>query len=149
MTPGTAAAPAPGCWLRCLRSMRSGTAAARLLLPEAAKGYEIGKGRTHAPGPNSAYNVASVMRNCCAIAVQRLLHSHNPRYTHSRAGWASSQSTGKSYELQRQSCCSGPQRSGPQLLHAAAAARAGLRAVVGGISARSCCTQRSSPGRAR
>ena len=36
MTPGTAAAPAPGCWLRCLRSMRSGTAAARLLQPEAA-----------------------------------------------------------------------------------------------------------------
>ena len=29
----------------------------------------------------------------------------------------------------------GPQRSGPQLLHAAAAARAGLVAVVGGISA--------------
>lgn len=37
MTPGTAAAPAPGCWLRCLRSMRSGTAAESALLPVAAK----------------------------------------------------------------------------------------------------------------
>ena len=70
MTPGTAAAPAPGCWLRCLRSMRSGTAAERLLLLEAAKGYEIGKGNAPAPGPNSAYNAASVMRNCAAIAVR-------------------------------------------------------------------------------
>lgn len=36
MTPGTAAAPAPGCWLRCRISMRSGTAAAKLLQPGAA-----------------------------------------------------------------------------------------------------------------
>lgn len=50
MTPGTAAAPAPGCWLRCLRSMRSGTAAARLLLPEAAKGYGR-SGSTHRARP--------------------------------------------------------------------------------------------------
>lgn len=49
MTPGTAAAPAPGCWLRCLRSMRSGTAAERLLRPEAAKGYGL-KPKTAAPG---------------------------------------------------------------------------------------------------
>lgn len=44
---------------------------------------------------------------------------------------------------------SGPQRSGPQQRHDAAAARAGLVAVVGGISARSCCTLRSSTGRAK
>ena len=89
------------------------------------------------------YAIAS---NCRAAAP----HSYNSCYAHNRAGQASGQSAGKGYELQRQSCCSCPQRSGPQLLHAAAAARAGLRSVVGGISARSCCTllQQHGPGKA-
>lgn len=77
-------------------------------------------------------------------------HSYNSRYAHNRAGQASGSKRPRAAKRQRQCCCSCPQRSGPQLLHAAAAARAGLRSVVGGISARSCCTvlQQHGPGKA-
>ena len=92
--------------------------------------------------PNSAHNSASVIRNCKQLRITPVM-----RIT-GHAGQR--QQAAKGYELQRQSCCSCPQRSGPQLLHAAAAARAGLRSVVGGISARSCCTllQQHGPGKA-
>ena len=66
MTPGTAAAPAPGCWLRCLRTLRFGNAAGQLLLPEAAKEYGT--------KPEAAQCPALILRitwlRLCAIAQQ-------------------------------------------------------------------------------
>lgn len=119
MTPGTAAAPAPGCWLRCLRSMRSGTAAERLLQPEAAKGY--GTKPKAAPVRGlilriTGYKLYAIASNCRAAmhgctritAVIRITGHAGQR-----------QQAAKGYDLQRQGCCSCPQRSGPLLLHAA------------------------------
>ena len=94
------------------------------------------------PGPNSAYNVASVIRNCQSNwRAADPLHSYNPRYTHNRAGQASgskrpraTSSNGKAAlrpPAERPSaaarCCRCPGRAGgrggrhhgPQLLHAA------------------------------
>lgn len=66
MTPVAAAAPAPGCWLRCLRTVRFGNAAGQLLLPEAAKGYGT--------KPEAAQCPALILRitwlRLCAIAQQ-------------------------------------------------------------------------------
>ena len=149
MTPGTAAAPAPGCWLRCRISMRSGTAAERLLQPEATKSYET---KLKAASVRdlilriTALQLYAIASNC-RVALGNTRITPVMRIT-GHAGQR--RQAAKGYELQRQSCCSCPQRSGPQPLHAAAAARAGLRSVVGDISVRSCCTllQQHGPGKA-
>lgn len=64
MTPGTAAAPAPGCWLRCPRSMRSGTAAESALLPVAAKGYGGRTGGRQEKGYCAPLRIAGCARQC-------------------------------------------------------------------------------------
>ena len=64
MTPGTAAAPAPGCWLRCLRSMRSGTAAESALLPVAAKDDGGRAGKRQGKGYCAPLRIAGCARQC-------------------------------------------------------------------------------------
>lgn len=64
MTPGTAAAPAPGCWLRCLRSMRSGTAAESPLLPVAAKDDGGRAGKRQEKGYCAPLRIAGCARQC-------------------------------------------------------------------------------------
>lgn len=86
MTPGTAAAPAPGCWLRCLRTLRFGNAAGQLLLPEVAKEYGTKPEAAQCPALILRITWLRLFAIAKAIDVQRLLHSHNPRYTHNRAG---------------------------------------------------------------
>lgn len=130
------AALAPSCrrWRRTPQ-----TAAVRLRTPAAAWGY--------GPEPEAAAVRGLILRITLLNYAQRNF-AHNSCYTHNRprrVAAAAGQGLRTAAVKQR----SGPQRSGPQQRHAAAAARAGLVAVVGGISARSCCTLRSSTGRAK
>lgn len=81
--------------------------------------------------------------------MRRAPHSYNPRYTHKWQPGRTAAASGQGLRAAPAKQHSGPQRSGPQQRHGAAAARAGLVAVVGGITARSCCTLRSSTGRAK
>lgn len=68
MTPGTAAAPAPGCWPRLLRPAADGGALRKLRRHGCGSRkrprVRTGTGSGPAPGPNSAHNMASVIRNC-------------------------------------------------------------------------------------
>lgn len=130
------AALAPSCrrWRRTPQ-----TAAVRLRTPAAAWGY--------GPEPEAAAVRGLILRITLLNYAQRNF-AHNSCYTHNRprrVAAAAGQGLRTAAVKQR----SGPQRSGPQQRHGAAAARAGLVAVVGGISARSCCTLRSSTGRAK
>lgn len=130
------AALAPSCrrWRRTPQ-----TAAGGLRILAAAWGY--------GPEPETAAVRGLILRITLLNYAQRNF-AHNSCYTHNRprrVAAAAGQGLRTAAVKQR----SGPQRSGPQQRHGAAAARAGLVAVVGGISARSCCTLRSSTGRAK
>lgn len=87
----------------------------------------------YGPEPETAAVRGLILRITLLNYAQRNF-AHNSCYTHNRprrVAAAAGQGLRAAAVKQR----SGPQRSGPQLLHAAAAARAGLVAVVGGISA--------------
>lgn len=147
MTPGTAAAPAPGCWLRCLISMRSGTAAARLLQPEAAQSYGTKPKATAVRGlilritALQLYAIASNCRvafgNTRITPVMRITGHAGQRQQAAKGCEAAAAKLLLLPSAERPAaaarCCSSTGRAsvsgrrhlGPQLLHGAAAARAG------------------------
>ena len=145
MTPGTAAAPAPGCWPRLLRPAALGGALRKLRRHGCGSRkrprVRTGTGSGPAPGPNSAHNMASVIRNCKQLTCRPGRHSYNSCYAHNRAGRVSgskrpraTSSSGKAVHrppaerpaaAARCSRCTGRaggrgrRHIGPQLLHAA------------------------------
>lgn len=119
---------------------RSGSAAAA----GSGQGVRNETGSGPVPGPNSAYNVASVMRNCAAIAGRS-----RPRITpviRITGPGRSAAAGGQGLRAAAGSCMLRPSAERPAAAARCAAARAGLRAVVGGISARCCCTLLQQPG---
>lgn len=122
---------------------RSGSAAAA----EAAKEYGTKPEAAQCPALILRITWLRLFAIAKAIDVQRLLHSHNPRYTHNRAGQisgsrraratsGSGKAAASALSGAARSCCTlrsspgrasgrGRRHSGPQLLHVAAAARAG------------------------
>lgn len=119
---------------------RSGLAAAA----SSGQGVRNKTGSGPVPGPNSAYNVASVMRNCAAIAGRS-----RPRITpviRITGPGRSAAAGGQGLRAAAGSCMLRPSAERPAAAARCAAARAGLRAVVGGISARCCCTLLQQPG---
>lgn len=160
MTPGTAAAPAPGCWPRLLRPAADGGALRkqrRVGLRSGKAADESRTGKSALCRAVSAHNMASVIRNCKQLTCSHAwLHSYNSCYAHNRpcmGRWAASAtSTGGAGgrhlrpPAERPSaaarCCRCPGRAGgrggqhlrPQPAHGAG--RAGPSAKQGGPPSR-------------
>lgn len=111
---------------------RSGLAAAA----DSGQGVRAGK--------NSARSAAAFLRITLHNYAQKIF-AHNSRYTHNRASGPAA-GHGQGLRAVAGSCMLRPSAERPAAAARCAAARAGLRAVVGSISARCCCTLLQQPG---